>query len=283
VLFDEVREILCRTACRWAGVPLPDGEVPDRTREFGAMIENSGRVDPRNWWALMLRRRNERWVRDIIERARDGRIEAPEGTPLSIITSHRDADGNLLDTETAAVELINILRPITAVARFIVFEAVALHRYPDSRELVRHGGDVECFVQEVRRHYPFFPFIGGRARGSFEWQEHRFSKGDWVLLDLYGTNHDRRIWEDPDTFRPERFRAWDESPWTLVPQGAGEHATTHRCPGEWVTIALMEQAASFLARAVVYDVPAQDLTISLSRMPAIPKSGLILSTIRRAA
>lgn len=214
VLFDEMREILCRTACRWAGVPLADSEVQERTREFGAMIENAGRADPRNWWAQVLRRRNERWAQGIIERARAGDIDAPDDAPLAIIASHRNAEGNLLDTEIAAIELINILRPTVAVARYIVFAAVALHHYPAARELVRSGNEaeIECVVQEVRRFYPFFPFVGGRVREPFEWRDHRFSEGDWVLLDLFGTNHDRRIWEDPDAFRPERFREWEESP-----------------------------------------------------------------------
>lgn len=35
VLFDEVQEILCRAVCDWAGVPLTESEVGQRTLEFG--------------------------------------------------------------------------------------------------------------------------------------------------------------------------------------------------------------------------------------------------------
>lgn len=49
VLFDEVQEILCRAVCDWAGVPLTESEVGQRTREFGAMVEGAGSVGPRNW------------------------------------------------------------------------------------------------------------------------------------------------------------------------------------------------------------------------------------------
>ena len=282
VLFDEVHETLCRSVCRWAGVLLADDEVAARTREFSAMVDHAGQTGPRNWWAQALRRRNEQWARDIICQARDGTIDAAGSTALAIIASHRDAEAKLLGVDVAAVELINILRPTVAVTRFVVFEAVALHDHPASRELVQHGDDtdVECFVQEVRRFYPFFPFIGGRARMPFEWDGRRFGEGDWVLLDLYGTNRDERIWDDPKTFRPERFRKWDGSAYNFVPQGAGDHLTTHRCPGEWVTIALMKQAATFLATKMAYDVPDQDLGISLSRMPAKPKSGFVISNIR---
>lgn len=68
-----------------------------------------------------------------------------------------------------------------------------------------------------------------------------------------------------------------------MPQGAGDHHTTHRCPGEWVTIALMNQAATFLTREMAYDMPSQDLTISLSTMPAKPRSGVVLDNITPAA
>ena len=51
-----------------------------------------------------------------------------------------------------------------------------------------------------------------------------------MLLDLYGTDHHPRPWPDLDTFKPERFRTRDEEPFTLVPQGGGDHATGHRCP-----------------------------------------------------
>jgi fatty-acid peroxygenase len=70
------------------------------------------------------------------------------------------------------------------------------------------------------------------VRDEFEWRDRHFSKGSWVILDLYGTNHDTRLWEDPSKFQPERFRQWDGSAFDFIPQGGGEYYTGHRCPGE---------------------------------------------------
>lgn len=285
VLFDEVRAILCRTACRWAGVPLPERQVGPRTHQFAAMIDNAGRFGPRNWWAQLRRQGTERWAGEFVERYRRGELDVPADHALAVIADYREPDGQPLSTEIAAVELINILRPTVAVARFVAFEAHALYRHPDAAARVRDGddGDLERFVQEVRRSYPYFPFIGGRALEPIDWEGYAIDTGDWVLLDLYGTDHDRRLWEDPQVFRPERFRDWDESAYTLIPQGAGDHYTTHRCAGEWPTIHLMRQAAAFLTREMRYEVPEQDLSIDLSRMPARPKSGVALRDIRPAA
>ncbi|MDF9861280.1 cytochrome P450 [Methylorubrum pseudosasae] len=42
-------------------------------------------------------------------------------------------------------------------------------------------------------------------REPFTWGGHDFHGGEWVLMDLYGTNHDPRLWHAPDRFDPDRF------------------------------------------------------------------------------
>ncbi len=284
VLDEGVQEILCRAVCQWAGVPLPEAEAKRRTREFGAMFEGAGDVGPRMWRGMLLRSRTERWIRGIIEATRTGELTAPEGSAVHVVAWQRDLDGNLLDPGTSAVEMINVLRPTVAVARFVTFAALALHHYPAWRDRFQAGEDVdlEPFVQEVRRFYPFFPFAGGRALSAFDWQGYHFAKGTWVMLDLYGTNHDARIWVEPNAFRPERFREWDGNAFNLIPQGGGEHESGHRCAGEWITIALMKRAVQLLTTTMQYDVPKQDLRIDLSRMPAVPRSRFVISNVRPA-
>jgi fatty-acid peroxygenase len=98
----------------------------------------------------------------------------------------------------------------------------------------------------VRRFYPFFPLISGRIRQEFDWRGHHFANGTWVLLDLYGTNHVARIWEEPEMFRPERFEHWDRSPFNFIPQRGGDYYEGHRCAGEWITIELMKTAVRLL-------------------------------------
>lgn len=127
--------------------------------------------------------------------------------------------------------------------------------------------------------YPFFPFIGGRVRRPFEWQGHHFAEETWVLLDLYGTNHDPHLWDDADRFRPERFAQWDENAYDFIPQGGGEFIANHRCAGEWITVHLLETTVSLLVNHMRYHVPAQDLSIDLSQMPALPQSGFVMAQV----
>jgi fatty-acid peroxygenase len=96
-----------------------------------------------------------------------------------------------------------------------------------------------------------------------------------VLLDLYGTNHNPRTWVDPYAFRPERFLGAPPGAFEFVPQGGATAAGHHRCPGEDITLALMQLALRRLV-AARYRVPPQDLTLAMERLPAQPRSGLVV-------
>ncbi|MGJ9416932.1 cytochrome P450 [Massilia sp. CMS3.1] len=284
VLIQEAQAVLCRAACAWAGVPLASVEEEVlRTAEFSAMIDGAGAVGPRNWLGKSLRRHTEQWAREHILAVRAGRPTDP-ASPLAVIAFHRDADGEVLSNADATVELLNLLRPVVAVARYIVFGALAMHAYPEWRARLASGDDtaLDMFVEEVRRYYPFFPAIGGRANGPFEWNGVRFDKGDWVLLDVYGTNHHRGTWPDAELFRPERFAGRQGSGFDVIPQGGGDPALGHRCPGEAVTVELTKSALRLLAAEIDYKVPQQDLDVSLARMPAMPASGFVIQGVRPA-
>ena len=281
VLHREAARVLTRTACQWAGVPLREDEVDARTSEFLAMIDRAGTFGPPNWFARAMRLRTEAWARDVV---RDGAATPPpEGSALAVILAHRDGDGHPLSVETAATELLNVLRPTVAVGRFIVFAAWALRRRPDWAARIRAGDDeaAAAFAEEVRRFSPFFPVVGGRAIGDVEWAGERLPAGAWVMLDLFATNRHPALWEQPERFEPGRFlggRAVDRN--ALVPQGGGVAAAGHRCPGELHTVDLVAEAIKLLARETNYDLPPQDLRVHLRRMPALPRSGFVMRVRR---
>lgn len=281
VLQTEAEYILCRSACRWVGITLDEGQAAKRATELAAMIEGAGSIGPRNWKGQLLRQRTEHWAQELIRQARSHRRADP-ATPLDIIAHHTALHGHGVDYRTAAVELLNLLRPIVAVARYITYSALALHHHPEYQQRLRDGeaGLADLFVNEVRRYYPFFPAVGGVALEDFAWRGHQFHRGDWMLLDLHGTNHDPRLWQQPERFYPERFLEWDRSPYNFIPQGGGEYSHGHRCAGEWLTVEVMRSALRLLTQRMSYKLPPQDLSIRLSRMPAVVGSRLVLSEVR---
>ncbi|MCE7056505.1 cytochrome P450 [Algoriphagus sp. AGSA1] len=283
ILFNEVQALLCRAVCSWSGVPLREEEVQQRAKDLGAMVDAFGAIGPRHWRGKQARKRAEKWIGNLIKEIRNGKIQVEKGTAAHSIAFHCELDGKLLDTKVAAVELLNVVRPTVAIATYITFTALALHQYPQYKKEIQTEKEnlTEMLVQEVRRFYPFTPMVGAIVRKEFEWKGYTFKRGRLVLLDIYGMLHDPELWQHPQEFNPERFINWDGNPFTLIPQGGGEHLHGHRCAGEWLTIESMKQAVDFLTNRMTYEVPDQDLTFSLSRMPTLPRSGFMISKIKK--
>jgi fatty-acid peroxygenase len=271
-LFREAQTILCVAACRWLGIPLADAEAERRAKDLAAMVDGFGGVGPRHWRGRLARLRSEHWMRGVIAEARSGK---PTAGGLHTVAFHRDRDGELLDIHIAAVEALNLVRPIVAIAYFAAFIALALHRHPQERLNARH------FIEEVRRFFPFTPFVGARTRREIEWGDYRLPVGEILVLDIYGIDRDARLWDRPETFWPGRFANWTDTSFDLIPQGGGDPTLGHRCAGELLTVQTMDAVLRLLTEAMEYRVPSQDLGFSLARIPTYPRSGFVMTNIRR--
>ncbi|MDG4824844.1 cytochrome P450 [Asanoa sp. WMMD1127] len=278
-LFDESARVLADGVARWVGLPR-DYEL---AHDCVAMVDGFATAGPRHWRARIARRRQEDRLAELVTglRRQGG---AGGDTAVDVVTHHRDDDGHLLSPRTAAVELLNIVRPTVAVSWFVAFTGHALHHWPAHRAALRDGDPAyaRAFAHEVRRFYPFAPFVGGRAApGGAEFAGHAIPEDALVLLDLYGQSHDPALWKDPYLFSPDRFLGPDAEAaleaFTFVPQGGGNPATGHRCPGEPNTVALLSDLAMRVAR-LDYAVPPQDLAIPLSRIPTRPRDGMLVTS-----
>lgn len=283
ILFDESKDKLCQTACQWAGIPLAESEIKKRANDFTAMIDSFGAIGPRHINGRRGRRRCEDWIQGIISNVRSGKLKADNGTALYAMAFYKDPNGNMLNDKMAAIELINVIRPIIAISTYTTFMALALHKHPKYTQILTNGNEsyIEMFVQEVRRFFPFTPFLGARVKQNFTWNACRFPKGTLVLLDVYGIDHDPNIWNSPFTFLPERFRNRNENMFDFIPQGGGDQAKGHRCPGEEITVEILKTTLDFLVNKIEYRVPRQDLSYSLRRIPTLPKSKFTITSIKR--
>ncbi|WP_054955315.1 cytochrome P450 [Paenibacillus dakarensis] len=281
-IYEEAKELLCRTACEWAGVPLAEEEVKEKTEWLGSMIEATAALGFKHIKGRNARSKIEKWVQELVESVRTGAMEPPENTALYSFSWHRDLNGELLDKKIVAVEIINILRPIVAVSIYICFTALAVIQQPEERLKLQSADEQQLknFVQEVRRFYPFFPFVPARAVKDFTWNGYQFNEGVLTILDLYGTNHHPDLWEQPELFRPDRFNDWNGSPFNFIPQGGGDHDTGHRCAGEWITLEIMKESIDFLANKMSYQVPVQDVSFSFHDMPSLPHSHIVIRNVR---
>ncbi|MDH2327490.1 cytochrome P450 [Cereibacter sp. SYSU M97828] len=261
-VLDHANTALTRAVCGWAGLDLSERDIARMTRILFRMSDRSGHFGPGTVATLWQRRALERQLRSAMR-------DATGDTPLAVLARE-------LPPGTAAVELLNILRPVVAIGRYIAFAAKALHEHPMWCELFRSGNDdyIADFCEEVRRTAPFFPAAAAIATEELVWQGAIIPKGSWLLLDLFGTNRDARHFPMPERFRPERMLDWTAQDDCFIPQGAGKVERSHRCPGEMATLALMSSAVRMLCCRMEYTLPPQDIGVALNRVPARPASGV---------
>lgn len=277
VLFDEAVQVFATAVCRWAGLAT-DG--PGFTRfafDLATIVDGFGDLGVGQFRARLARWRCRAWAKVRIRAIRDRRVDVDPNLAVSVVARHRDVDGRLLPLDTAADELLNILRPTVAVAWFVAFAALALNEHPRWREPLASRSEPEstAFTHEVRRYFPFAPLLAAWPKRPFVWRGEKFTPGTRVVLDLYGTNHDPALWQHPDDFDPVRFFDYEPDAFDLIPQGGGDPVTGHRCPGEPLAVALLRQAVHVLAVTRASPAPG-NLTYSLSRFPSKVAGGVVM-------
>ncbi|MDN4160413.1 cytochrome P450 [Nocardioides abyssi] len=257
-----------RAVLRWAGLDVDDERADMLARRLAQQVDGFGFAGPayargwasRLWW--------DRWASRLVGDLRSGRAGVPDDAPAMRLV--RGIDG---DDRTAAVELGNVLRPTIAVSWLGTFAALRLAGLPQWRERLADPGEElarMAFAQEVRRTTPFAPVLAARATRPATLDGVRVRRGDRLVLDIMGVDHDPARWEAPHEFRPERFLTHAPGAYDLVPQGGG-HPAGHRCPGESLTLRVLEATLRVLA-TVPYDVV--DPGVDLTRMPTTPRDGL---------
>ncbi|GAB2554552.1 cytochrome P450 [Gracilibacillus alcaliphilus] len=279
-VYQAAKRVLTKVALRWTGVPYQDDQIEKWADYLSDMFEDAGAVGLKHWQARRSRSKAENQLKELVEAVRREDIMVRQDSALYHIVWHRELDDELLDAQIAAVELLNLLRPIVAIAVYIDFVVLAIHDYPEEVGKLESEEAMEYFIQEVRRFYPFFPVAPARVKTNFDWKGYTFEEGTLTLLDLYGTNHDPAVWSNPKTFQPERFQSWKGSPFDFIPQGGGEFNIGHRCAGEWLTIEVLKVTLDFFVHHLSFAFPEQNLAYEMNDIPALPKSNVIISDVK---
>jgi fatty-acid peroxygenase len=275
-VFDEAVLSLGRAACTWAGMRAP-ADIDKFCRDLAVMVDNFGSASVS---AGVRRRRARRRAEALVAEAlRDVRLAPPpdEPRPTQRVAFATNLDGSPLDVRTAAVELLNLLRPTVAVAWFVAFAAATIAEHPETRTaLCSTTGDPayrEAFAHELRRTQPFVPVLAAKARSNITWQGENLARGHRLILDVWGTNNLPERWPDPDAFDPNRFLDHPHTAFDFVPQGGGEPAHGHRCPGEPATVEILARISRRLAD-LSYEMAPGDRDYRLDRIPTRPAARL---------
>jgi fatty-acid peroxygenase len=274
-LFDELVRIYGACVIPWSGIVGDPGEFARIAQRLAWIVDGCGFAPAaysRGWYARLWA---NRWATRLVEEARNGR-HVPPGSVLDVFSS---GPGRQLPAGVAGVELLNMLRPTVAVAWLGTFAGLALVRHPE------HGSELAdpaagrarwAFAEEVRRLTPFVPALAGRVRRTAHWRGHHVRPGDFLVLDVPGTNR-HRSWQDPEEFRPERFLEAVPGPFDLVPQGGGDLREGHRCPGEGMAMTLLDRTLLRLGRTALR-VTTQEP--DRTRIPTLPAGGVVITEAR---
>ncbi|CAD5218775.1 unnamed protein product [Bursaphelenchus okinawaensis] len=97
---------------------------------------------------------------------------------------------------------------------------------------------LECCLKEMLRLYPSVPMIARKLDTDLDIGGHKIPAGVEVLLNIYLIHRDPNNWEDPEEFRPERFKSGkstNRNAFAYVPFSAG----SRNCIGQ--RFAMMEE------------------------------------------
>lgn len=281
-LFDVAKDVLFRSICEWSGIDLTkmaEREI-NRLAEYQISMISSAVTNPiTHIKGIENRKKSEKWAQSLIEDARINPVVGKENVALYAFANAKDTQGNLLPIDVAAVELLNIIRPTVALTVWIALMGHALFSRPDIYQRLHTEFDElqDSFIQEMRRYYPFFPMVPAFAKKDVTIDGYLIPEDSWVVLDLYGTNHDERSIETPEVFRISRYVgkekhiSYDEE-YEMIAQGGGKFEAMHRCAGEWITLHALRVFSDQLVNKYEFSVPEQDWTIPMNQFPTYPNS-----------
>ncbi|WP_040285058.1 cytochrome P450 [Sporosarcina koreensis] len=285
-LFGLANNVLFTAICEWAGINLDtyDAETVDKLAENQiAMISGAVTSPIDHLKGIKDRNKSEKWAKELIEEARKHPVPGKENYALYTFANATDLNGELLPVDVAAVELLNIIRPTVALTVWMTLMGHALFAGKDIYKELQSDFDrlQDPFIQEMRRFYPFFPMLPAVAVRDVEVDGYVIPEDSWVVLDLYGTNHDARTIDAPDEFRIDRYagRAKEisyEEEYEMIAQGGGSFRDMHRCAGEWITLHSMRVFSDQLVNKYSFNVPEQDWTIPMDQFPTYPNSKALL-------
>lgn len=281
-LFDLSKDVLFRSICEWAGIDLskiPKEEVEQLADYQISMISSAVTNPATHIRGVENRKKSEKWAQSLIGNARIHPVANKEEVALYAFANATDEQGELLPINVAAVELLNVIRPTVALTVWIALMGHALFSRPDIYQRLRAEFTQlqDSFIQEMRRYYPFFPMLPAFATKDVEIDGYMIPKDSWVVLDLYGTNHDERSIESPEVFRISRYLgkekhiSYDEE-YEMIAQGGGKFEAMHRCAGEWITLHTLRVFSDQLVNKYEFSVPDQDWSIPMNQFPTFPNS-----------
>ncbi|XP_074274274.1 cytochrome P450 81Q32-like [Silene latifolia] len=128
---------------------------------------------------------------------------------------------------------------------------VGYDRFVDETDL-NHLPYIGCILKETLRMYPPLPFMfPHESSKDCVVGGYRILRGTYLLINIYAIQKDPKIWDNPESFRPERFEGVEgyKVGYKMMPFGSGRRS----CPGESLAFRVMGMMLATLIQCLDWD------------------------------
>jgi cytochrome P450 len=200
---------------------------------------------------------------------RNKRVADPADDLITALIAAEEDGDRLTAAETAAMIANMLVAGHDTTASQSILSAVTLMQHPEAMAALRADpGLLESMAEEVIRFDPSIVASGRVPETDCEIAGHRFAAGTIIFCNGMTGNRDPAVWDRPDSFIPERFRAEDAP--KMLSFGAGGHF----CLGAWlarVTLQEMVRGISAVAPRLAVDPESLEWIAPLGQYPrALP-------------
>lgn len=271
-------------------------DMAEHATEMGAALAalrarfrqvNSGIVSLPEWVPTRTARRSERGrayldetVYDLIEKRR-GRAEEYDDLLSRLLLAEDEETGRRMDDEQVRDEVVTFLlagHETTAAA--LTWTWWLLSRHPEAHRrvaatvaestladpdptfdpsLMEDLSVVERTLNEGMRLYPPVPFIGRKAAEDDTLGRYHVPEGVRVVVSQYLTHRDPGVWDAPDRFDPDRFRADDRPRYAFYPFGGGSRSCIGRLFATMEGVLILSRAVASCRLELAAPDPAETL------------------------
>lgn len=285
-LFDLANSVLFDSIAEWSGIKLEDydsEEVETLVKNQISMISNEISSPTNPVKGITDVNELEEWGMKLIKEARENPDPEKEDRALYVFANATDFEEELLPIQLAAIELLNIIRPTVRLSVWMTLMGHALFAKEDIYEELKADFDhlQDPFIQEMRRYYPYLPALPAISIDNVEINGYHIPKDSWVILDLYGTNHDSRTIDHPEDFDIKRYidqskDLFYEEEYEMIAQTGGKQSEMYHRANESITFQSMRVFSDYLVNKHQFSVPEQDWTIPMNQFPTYPNSKALL-------
>jgi cytochrome P450 len=136
---------------------------------------------------------------------------------------------------------------------------------------------MDAVVQETLRLRPPFMFVARLIREPITMGEHHFPAGTMLMVVISAVHRQPELYDDPESFRPERFLQQRPTFYGHIPFGGGEH----RCLGDRVAVFEVTHTVATLLRLVDLEaVDPRDERVRIESGVRVPGNGGVVRARR---